>query len=149
MIMLRTGVFKNYMNEKGNFKESLCNDTQGMLALYEATYMRVEGEEVLNDALEFTKIHLGIISDNPSCDPILRTQIQQALTYPLRKRLPRLEAVHYIPIYQQDASHNEVLLKLAKLDFNRLQSLHRNELSKLCKYVVYYTMLLICCTNCF
>ncbi|KAF5761504.1 putative beta-farnesene synthase [Helianthus annuus] len=112
------------MYEKGNFKESLCEDAQGLLALYEASYMRAEGEKVLDDALEFTKTHLAIMAKDPSCDSLLRAQIQEALRQPLRKRLPRLEAVRYIPIYQQDVSHNEVLLKLAKSDFNVLQSMH-------------------------
>ena len=103
--------------------------------MYEATYLRVEGEEVLDDANEFTKINLGIISKDPSCDSSLRTEIQQALKQALRRRLPRLEAVRYIPIYQQKASHNEVLLKLAKLDFNVLQDMHKHELSQICKYV--------------
>ncbi|XP_076907188.1 (E)-beta-farnesene synthase-like [Bidens hawaiensis] len=129
-----SGIFKNHMDDKGNFKESLCEDAQGMLALYEASYMRVEGEKVLDDALEFTKTHLAIIAKDPSCGSLLRTQIQQALKQPLRKRLPRIEAVHYMPIYQQEASHNEVLLKLAKLDFNLLQSMHKEELRQLCKW---------------
>lgn len=133
-----TGIFKNHMDEKEKFKESLCDDAQGMLALYEASYMRVEGEKLLDDALEFTKTHLAmIIAKDPSCDYLLRTQIQQALKKPLRKRLSRLEALRYIPIYQQEPSHSDVLLKLAKSDFNVLQSLHRKELSQLCKYVPY------------
>ncbi|KAL8200818.1 hypothetical protein R6Q57_012157 [Mikania cordata] len=129
-----SGIFKNYMDEKEDFKESLCDDAQGMLALYEASYMRVKGEKVLDDALEFTKTHLAVIAKDSSCDPLLRTQIQTALKQPLRKRLPRLEALRYIPIYQQQASHNELLLKLAKLDFNVLQSIHKKELSQLCKW---------------
>ncbi|GJW79152.1 E-beta-farnesene synthase 1 [Tanacetum coccineum] len=50
-----SGVFKDFMDEKGNFKEPLCNDAKGLLALYEAAYMRVEGETTLDKALEFTK----------------------------------------------------------------------------------------------
>ncbi|XP_021808483.1 (-)-alpha-pinene synthase-like [Prunus avium] len=39
-------------------------------------------------------------------------------------------------IYQDEASHNETLLKLAKLDFNLVQSLHKKELSDMwCKEV--------------
>nr|XP_043621321.1 (E)-beta-farnesene synthase-like [Erigeron canadensis] len=127
-------IFMNHMDEKGNFRESLCTDAQGMLALYEAAYMRVEGEQILDKALKFTKIHLGKIVKDPSCDSFLRTLIQQALKQPLRKRLPRLEAARYIPIYQQENSHNELLLKLAKLDFNMLQSMHKKELSQICKW---------------
>nr|GEV27659.1 (E)-beta-farnesene synthase-like [Tanacetum cinerariifolium] len=129
-----TDIFENHRDEKGNFQESICNDPQGMLALYEAAYMRVEGEEVLDKALEFTKIHLGIISKDPSCDSYLRTEIEQALKQPLRRRLPRLEAVRYIPIYQQKSSHNEVLLNLSKLHFNVLQEMHKDELSQICKW---------------
>lgn len=132
-----TGVFKEYMDEKGNFKESLCNDAQGILALYEAAYMRVEGEIILDKALEFTKVHLDIIAKDPSCDSSLRTQIHQALKQSLRRRLARIEALHYMPIYEQETSHNEVLLKLAKLDFSVLQSMHKKELSHICKYVPY------------
>ncbi|GKA51919.1 (E)-beta-farnesene synthase-like protein [Tanacetum coccineum] len=135
-------IFKNHRDEKGNFQKSLCDDPRGMLALYEAAHMRVEGEEVLDKALEFTKIHLGIISKDPSCDSSLRTEIEQALKQPLRRKLPRLEAVRYIPIYQQKASHNEVLLKLAKLDFNVLQEMHKEELSHICKLIEGYFWIL-------
>nr|Q9FXY7.1 RecName: Full=(E)-beta-farnesene synthase; Short=AaFS; AltName: Full=Terpene synthase 10 [Artemisia annua]CAC12731.1 putative sesquiterpene cyclase [Artemisia annua] len=129
-----SGVFKDFMDEKGKFKESLCNDAQGILALYEAAFMRVEDETILDNALEFTKVHLDIIAKDPSCDSSLRTQIHQALKQPLRRRLARIEALHYMPIYQQETSHNEDLLKLAKLDFSVLQSMHKKELSHICKW---------------
>ncbi|KAM0058362.1 putative beta-farnesene synthase [Helianthus debilis subsp. tardiflorus] len=80
-----TRIFKNHMDNKGNFNESLCDDAERMLALYEASYMRVEGEELLDDALEFTKTHLAIIAMDPSCDSLLRIKIQQALKQPVRK----------------------------------------------------------------
>nr|GEU62962.1 alpha-isocomene synthase [Tanacetum cinerariifolium] len=57
----------------------------------------------------------------------------EAMKQPVHKRLPRLEALRYIPLYQQQASCNESLLKLAKLGFNLLQSLHKKELSQVCK----------------
>ncbi|XP_071703632.1 (E)-beta-farnesene synthase-like [Rutidosis leptorrhynchoides] len=129
-----SGIFKNQMDQEGQFNESLSNDALGMLALYEAGYMRIEGEKVLDDALEFTKIHLGKIAKNPSYDPLLRTQIEQALKQPLRKRLQRLEALRFMPIYAQEANHNEALLKLAKLDYNMVQSMHKLELSQVCKW---------------
>ncbi|KAM0059722.1 putative beta-farnesene synthase [Helianthus debilis subsp. tardiflorus] len=131
-----SGIFYKYKNENGNFLESLRDDIHGMLSLYEATYMRVEGEEVLDEALEFTKYHLGNIIKKHICsdDTSLETQISQALQQPLRKKLPRLEALRYIPIYQQQDSRNDDLLTLAKLDFNLLQELHRKELSQVCKW---------------
>nr|GEY95665.1 beta-caryophyllene synthase-like [Tanacetum cinerariifolium] len=123
--------FNNYKDENGAFKESLVNDVQGMLELYEATYMRMEGEGVLDDALVFTRSRLqDIAKDALVSNATLSTQIEEALKQPLRKRLPRTEALRYIPIYQKQDSHNESLLKLAKLGFNLLQSLHKKELSE-------------------
>ncbi|KAI3501630.1 hypothetical protein L1887_29545 [Cichorium endivia] len=126
-----SGIFNKYKNSDGSFMESVKDDVQGMLSLYEAAYMRVEGEEVLDEALAYTTYHL---SNKVGIDASLEAQIHQALQQPLRKRLPRLEALRYIPIYQQDASHNEALLTLAKLDFNLLQDLHRKELSQISRW---------------
>ncbi|CAI9284507.1 unnamed protein product [Lactuca saligna] len=130
-----SGIFKKYMDSKGNFMESVRKDVQGMLSLYEAAYMRVEGEEVLDEALSFTTLQLENIANDHLCkDASLKIQIEEALEQPLRKRLPRLEALRYIPIYQKEASHNEALLKFSMLDFNLLQSLHKKELSQISKW---------------
>nr|GEY21430.1 putative terpenoid cyclases/protein prenyltransferase alpha-alpha toroid [Tanacetum cinerariifolium] len=48
-------IFNQYKDNTGSFKESLTNDVHGMLELYEAAYMRVDGEVILDDALVFTK----------------------------------------------------------------------------------------------
>ncbi|GJT24162.1 (E)-beta-farnesene synthase-like protein [Tanacetum coccineum] len=134
---ISSGIFNKYKNTNGDFMESLRDDVRGMLSLYEAAHMRVEGEEVLNEALNFTTYHLGNMVENyifNNDDTSLEAQIHQALQQPLRKRLPRLEALRYIPIYQHEHSHNEALLMLAKLDFNLLQELHQKELSQISKW---------------
>ncbi|KAI3812654.1 hypothetical protein L1987_17366 [Smallanthus sonchifolius] len=133
---ISSGIFYKYKNENGSFFESMRDDIQGMLSLYEATHMRVEGEDVLDEALEFTTYHLAKIIEDHICsnNAFLETQIHQALQQPLRKRLPRIEALRYIPIYQQQDSRNDDLLTLAKLDFNLLQELHRKELSQITKW---------------
>ncbi|PWA72532.1 amorpha-4,11-diene synthase [Artemisia annua] len=137
--LLRQQGFYVSSDENGAFKESLVNDVQGMLELYEATYMRVEGEGVLDDALIFTRSRLhDIAKDTLVSNSTLSTQIEKALKQPLRKRLPRIEALRYIPFYQQQDSHNESLLKLAKLGFNMLQSLHKKELSEVTMWWKYF-----------
>ncbi|PWA83975.1 Alpha-isocomene synthase [Artemisia annua] len=128
-------VFKSYKDKNGAFKEPLENDVAGLLELYEATYLRVPGEVILDDALAFTKARLDDISNDPLWrNSIVSTQIIEALKQPMHKRVPRLEALRYIAFYQQQASCNESLLKLAKLDFNLLQSLHKKELSQVYKW---------------
>ncbi|PWA94461.1 Epi-cedrol synthase [Artemisia annua] len=128
-------IFSTYKDKEGRFKESLEKDVHGLLELYEAAYMFVPGEGILDDALVFTRTCLDEIAKNPSLsNSAVSSQIREALTQPLHKRLPRLEALRYIPFYQQQASHSETLLKLAKLGFNQLQSLHKKELSIISKW---------------
>ncbi|KAL4619167.1 hypothetical protein ACB092_06G060100 [Castanea dentata] len=118
--------FNKFKDEDGQFKESLTSNVEGMLAFYEATHLRVHGEDILDEALDFTATHLkstASLIGNP-----LAAQITRALKQPLHKGIPRLEARRYISIYEQDASHNKVLLKLSILDFNLVQSLHKEEL---------------------
>ncbi|RVW82866.1 Valencene synthase [Vitis vinifera] len=64
----------------------------------------------------------------------LAEQVAHALKRPIRKGLERLEARWYISIYQDEAFHDKTLLKLAKLDFNLVQSLHKEELSNLARW---------------
>ena len=122
-------VFNKFKDKEGNFKEYLIGDSLGMLALYEATHLMVHGEDILEEALAFTTTHLQSMATDPN-NPLAK-QVIRALKRPIRKGLTRVEATHYISIYQQDGSHNKSLLKLAKLDFNLLQSLHRKELSEI------------------
>ena len=94
--------------------------------MYEATHLRVHGENILDEALAFTTSHLESVAKQV-CSP-LAEQVKHALVQPIHKGLERLEARHYIPIYQGESSHNEALLTFAKLDFNGLQKLHQKEL---------------------
>lgn len=102
-----------------------------MLAFYEAAHLRVHGEDVLDEALSFTTANLKSVSTNNFSGAPLAAQVQHTLKQPIRKGLTGLEAVYYISLYQQDPLHDETLLKLSKLDFNLLQSLHKKELSDL------------------
>ena len=123
----KVDIFNKFKDNMGNFKESLINDVKGMLSFYEATHMRVHGEDILDEALKFTTTHLESMAINLS--PPLATQVSHALNRPIRKFLPRVEARQYFSIYQENDSHNEVLLNFAKLDFNMLQKQYQKELS--------------------
>ncbi|KAJ0451003.1 putative alpha-isocomene synthase [Helianthus annuus] len=125
-------IFNPSKGKDGAFKDPLKKDIEGLLESYEAAYLRVPGEVILDEALAFTRGYLENISKDTSLSN--SKQIQEALTQPLHKRVPRLEAVRYIPFYQQLTSHNETLIKLAKLGFNQLQSLHKKELSQIYKW---------------
>eukprot|EP00258_Populus_trichocarpa_P015005 XP_006370591.1 (-)-germacrene D synthase isoform X1 [Populus trichocarpa] len=125
-------VFGKFKNSQGNFNDSLVNDTRAILSFYEATHLRVHGDEVLEEALVFTTSHLEFLATHSSSP--LRAKINHALKQPIRKNIPRLEARNYFSVYQEDPSCSEVLLNFAKLDFNILQKQHQKELSDIAKW---------------
>ncbi|KAL3503377.1 hypothetical protein ACH5RR_037826 [Cinchona calisaya] len=126
-------IFKKFMNAEGNFIESLVHDVPGMLALYEATHIRYRGDHILDHALDFTRNYLESLQCKLSSNPIAEL-VNQALVQPNWRGVQRLEARHYISIYEKNDSHNTTLLMLAKLDFNMLQSLHKEELREICMW---------------
>ncbi|XP_044494132.1 (-)-germacrene D synthase-like [Mangifera indica] len=120
-------VFNKFKDNNGNFGAFLEEDIRGMLSLYEATHLRVHGETILDEALLFSTTHLESMAAKLSTP--LAAQVKHALNRPLRRGLPRPEARHCMTIYQEEPSHNEVLLTFAKLDFNSLQKQYQKELS--------------------
>ncbi|KAG7957473.1 hypothetical protein I3843_11G176800 [Carya illinoinensis] len=124
---IHENMFNKFKDNKGNFKRLLCNDVKRILSLYEAPHFRVKGEDILDETLVFTTTHLESVKSQLSGP--LAAQVTHALKQPIWKGLQRLEARHYFPVYQEDASHDKVLLKFAKLDFNLLQKVHQKELS--------------------
>ncbi|XP_002274445.2 valencene synthase [Vitis vinifera] len=125
-------IFNKFTDERGRFKEALISDVRGMLGLYEAAHLRVHGEDILAKALAFTTTHLKAMVE--SLGYHLAEQVAHALNRPIRKGLERLEARWYISVYQDEAFHDKTLLELGKLDFNLVQSLHKEELSNLARW---------------
>ncbi|KAL6316125.1 hypothetical protein AAG906_015955 [Vitis piasezkii] len=96
------------------FKEALISNVRGMLGLYEVAHLRVHGEDILAEALTFTTTHLKAMVE--SLGYPLAEQVAHALNRPLET----------------------VWRELAKLDFNLVQSLHKEELSNLVRLVECY-----------
>ncbi|PIA25896.1 hypothetical protein AQUCO_10400006v1 [Aquilegia coerulea] len=124
-----TDVFKKFKNEEGEFHANLASDVQGMLSLYEASYLGFRGEDIMDEAMNYSTKHLN--SMLASISSLKASQIQHALTMPLQRSVQRLYARYYIPIYQQDISRNETLLDFAKLDYNFVQLLHQKEMNEI------------------
>ncbi|KAF7125050.1 hypothetical protein RHSIM_Rhsim12G0119900 [Rhododendron simsii] len=98
----------------GNFSPSLWGDRLSSFTLDTQTH----GEDKLDKAFCFTKA--GLQSLEPHLSSNLAEQVTHALYQPLQRGIPRVEARHYISVYEKDPSRNEKLLRLAKIDFNRV-----------------------------
>ncbi|THG13153.1 hypothetical protein TEA_012692 [Camellia sinensis var. sinensis] len=127
-IRCRGEVFNSFRDKFGNFKKSLCEDTKGLLSLYEASYLLMEDESILEEARDFTTKHLKEWLKMESIDPNLGMLVSHALELPLHWAMPRMEARWFIDAYEGRLDMNAKLLELAKLDFNMLQAIHQEDL---------------------
>ena len=109
--------------------EGINQDIVGLLSLYEASFLGVEGEDDLEEARRFTTIHLKSLVGNLKYD--LVDQVPQSLEVPLHWRMPRLETRNFIEVYQRRSRKNSALLELATLDYNLVQSAYQKELKEL------------------
>ena len=116
-------VFKCFQDKEGNF---VVKDTKSLLSLYNAAHLRIHGEEVLDEAIIFTRGKLESVLD--SLETTLADEVTLALQTPLFRRVRILETRNYIPIYEKEVARNEVILEFAKLNFNLLQLLYCEEL---------------------
>ncbi|KAM3282961.1 5-epiaristolochene synthase-like isoform X2 [Capsicum chacoense] len=126
-------IFSKFLDGNGRLKESLASDVLGLLSLYEASHVRSHGEDILEDALAFSTTHLE--SATPHLEYPLKEQVRHALEQSLHKGIPRIEIQFFISsIYDKQAIKNDVLLRFAKLDYNMLQMLHKQELAEVSRW---------------
>ncbi|PKA52913.1 (-)-germacrene D synthase [Apostasia shenzhenica] len=125
-------VFAKFLDENGEFMESLSNDIKSMLSLYEAAHFGMPEEEILEKAISFTEFHLLNINNLPSnLEPHLAMMVSSAMDFPLAKRIDRPKTRSYLSIYENDHEGyyycNQFLLHFAKVDFALLQAMHQDE----------------------
>ncbi|KDO56502.1 hypothetical protein CISIN_1g040042mg, partial [Citrus sinensis] len=112
------------------------DDWKGILSMYEAAYLLVEGENIFYEIRNFTTTYLKeYIKHNK--DPYILTLVNHALELPLHWRMQRMETRWFIDAYESGPDINHVLLELAKLDFNMVQAKHQEDLESVSEWWEY------------
>lgn len=119
-------VFRSFMDDEGNFWACTRNDIKGMLSLYEASFLSVEGEDLLDKA--FVKIREQLSNVNTNLSSRSEERITRSLELPLHRKIHLLEARHHVEAYAKRDDANNDLFQLAKLNFNMVQSILRSDL---------------------
>ncbi|KAM7525535.1 hypothetical protein LguiA_015437 [Lonicera macranthoides] len=130
--VLPQDIFNDFIENEINFKTCICDNIKGMLYLYEASFVAVEGETILDIARDFTTKHLKENLERINIiDQTLGVQVRHALELPFHWRMPRLEARWFIDAYEKTEDMDPILLEFAKLDFNTVQASHQEEIKQL------------------
>lgn len=138
---MQTDTFDNFKNEDGRFKQELCNDTKGLLSLFEASELNIPGDEILDEAAYFTwnllKSSLSNVHEN------VAVIINKTLISPHHKSLPRLTAKKELPNFEtslnflHDCLDTQDWIKeiqdLARTDINKAQITLQSETTQISK----------------
>ncbi|KAB1215300.1 (-)-germacrene D synthase [Morella rubra] len=128
-------VFNKFKDNKGNFKESLVHDMRGMLCLYEASYLSVHGEDILDEALKFCTTKLESMVANDLIPSDLATQ----LDFNILQKQYQMEICH---LSKWERSCADQLPEYMKLVYNTLLDVFEEieeEMSKQGKlYCIFY-----------
>ncbi|KAF2285870.1 hypothetical protein GH714_008558 [Hevea brasiliensis] len=100
-IKVSSDIFVKFKDSEGEFKESLKQDVDGMLSLYEAAHLGIRGEDILDEAIAFTTANLYSLL--PQLSPHLAQQVSHALNCPIHKCLPRwdIKTIDTLPEYMK------------------------------------------------
>ena len=130
-------VFKQFKNEIENLTCNCKDKAKEMLSFYEASFLAMEDESFMDEQRQFAIQHLSKYLKSNNNDQIICTKIRHALQLPFHWRMSRLEARWFIDnVYRTKPNSKSVLLDLAKLDFNIVQSIHQDDLKDVSRYLI-------------
>ncbi|KAH9743709.1 tricyclene synthase [Citrus sinensis] len=126
-------MFIDFMDETGTtFSTSKCTDIKGLIELFEASHLALEGESILDEAKVFSGGTLKGIYSSLNTD--LAQTVARVLELPSHWRVPWYEVRWQINSYEKEKHMNTILLELAKLNFNIVQATLQNDLRELSRW---------------
>nr|WBW04244.1 terpene synthase [Ficus abelii] len=129
-------VFNKFKDERGIFKTSLIEDIDGLMGLYEASHLSIDGEDVLDEA----KLLSGqLLTTSMAFLGHHRARVvANTLENPCHKSLAKFTAAKNLfgssTTFHSDNGWKKVLQDLAKVEFDQVQSLHRREILQISQW---------------
>lgn len=128
-------VFKKFKNnDDGTFGLNLSQDVNGLIGLYEASQLGVEGEHILDEVANFSSEHLNAyLAHNDSCDQA--RIIKETLKYPYHKSLASYKAKSFINNFKGiNGWGRSTLQELANIDYSITKEIHQHELAQVSRW---------------
>ncbi|XP_010999558.1 PREDICTED: (3S,6E)-nerolidol synthase 1-like [Populus euphratica] len=124
------GVFDNFKDNEGRFKQKLSCDIMGLVSLYEASQLSVRGEDVLDEAGDYS--YQLLRSSLIHLDYNQARLVRNSFNHPHHKSLASFTAKYFF----NDEPNGWIgeLQELAKTEFKRVQSQHQHEIVEILKW---------------
>lgn len=119
-------VFNNFKNKEGRFKSELGTDIKGLMALYEASHLSIKGEDILDQAADYSCLLLDGWMMN--LDQRQARLVDSTLRHPYHKNLARFTARSFVSDYKGINGWVDGLQELATMDFKMVQSTNQREI---------------------
>ncbi|KFK40673.1 hypothetical protein AALP_AA2G026500 [Arabis alpina] len=127
--------FGNILDKEGKFEDNLQNDVKGLVELYEASELGVEGEETLDSVRKFTFNRLIELCSGRESHQ--EREIMTSLMQPRHKTSRRLTSKRFITMIKiagQEDEWLQSLLRVAEIDSIMLKSLIQEEMTRTFKW---------------
>ena len=123
-----TGLFHKFLHE-----EAKSMDWRGLLSLYEASQYGTNDEEILSNAMDFSKKKL-LNMQNTHLTPQKLVKIADTIGYPRHQRIERFETWRWIQEGTGFAENSSPILEFAAIDYKMVQVQHQKELAELTRW---------------
>nr|AIC76501.1 terpene synthase [Prunus campanulata] len=127
-------VFNKFKESEGSFKKMLSEGIQGLMSLYEASQLSIEGEDTLDEAGQFS-CHL-LSTSLSHLDHRQARVVGNTLSNPHLKSLATFMAKNFFATNSRGTNNRwlNILQEVAKTDFSMVQSLHQKEIVQISKW---------------
>ncbi|KAK2992401.1 hypothetical protein RJ640_000476, partial [Escallonia rubra] len=125
-------VFGNFKDKEGNFDAKLGEETKGLMELYEASQLSIEGEDILEEAANFSSQLLTLRMEH--LDHHQARIIKKTLEHPYRKSLARSNIKNFTRDFDDINGYKSTLQELASMEFNVVQTVHQQELLQVSRW---------------
>ncbi|TKY59376.1 (3S,6E)-nerolidol synthase 1 [Spatholobus suberectus] len=127
---IHADIFDKFWDSKGKLKQTLCDDIYGLIALFEASQLSIEGEDYLHEAEESSRQYLNTWLSRYHDHPQVKF-VADSLRYPIRKSLSRFTPTI---LQLENKGWTSSLQELSKIDTEMVSSLHLKEISAVSKW---------------
>nr|AYV65218.1 (E)-nerolidol synthase [Ageratina adenophora] len=120
-------VFANFKEKDGKFKGDIAQDVKGLMALYEASQLSIEGEHIIDEAADFSAYELNEKIQFLDQDEV--AMVKNTLQHSYQRTSSTFMVKKYIKHY-----NGTTMSELAKLELAKVQSLHRTEVDLITRW---------------